>query len=333
MHRHRVTALNALASDRQPDRPGLGFDHRNDVKEADGTGRNLLRTLVQAGSALLANLNLKGFATGTIWTGKSKIACVPVLNCYSCPGAVGSCPIGALQAVATDRKFNASFYVIGFLMLIGLGVGRLLCGWACPFGWFQDLVHRIPVKKRPVTGQTGRVLGYGKYFILLVFVILLPFALANEFGIGTPWFCKLVCPAGTLQAGLPLVAANPPLRETLGLLFDWKLLLLAITVAGSLFTLRPFCRFACPLGAIYSLFQRVSLYRIEVDKSACDRCGACQKACGLDLRPQEDPNHPDCIRCLACVKACPKKALTAGFGNMAIHRGIPSSSVHGDHGS
>jgi len=272
------------------------------------------RMIVQGASTLLANLNLKGFATGSIWTGKSKSVCVPVLNCYSCPGAVGSCPIGALQAVATDRKFNVSFYLIGFLMLIGMGVGRLFCGWACPFGWFQDLLHRIPVKKHPISGRIGRILGYGKYVMLFVFVLLLPFVLANEFGIGSPWFCKLVCPAGTLQAGLPLAAMNAPLRENLGLLFDWKLFLLGLTVTASLFTLRPFCRFVCPLGAFYALFQRFSLYRMEVSQSACTRCGACQRACGLDLKPQDDPNHPDCIRCLVCVKACPTGALTAGFG-------------------
>ncbi len=282
--------------------------------------RRAPRMLVQAGSALLANLNLKGFATGTLWTGTTKTACVPVLNCYSCPGAVGACPIGALQAVATDRKFSISFYVLGFLMLVGMGVGRLFCGWACPFGWFQDLLYRIPVKKRPITGKPGRVLGYGKYVMLFGFVLLLPMVLANKFGIGSPWFCELVCPAGTLQAGLPLIALNAPLRESLGLLFDWKLLLLAITIALSLFTLRPFCRFACPLGAFYALFQRFSLYRMEVEQTACTKCGACRKVCGLDLNPQEDPNHPDCIRCLDCVRACPTGALTAGFRSCGTQR-------------
>lgn len=271
------------------------------------------RTLVQALAALAANANLPGFLKGRIWTGTSKGACVPVLNCYSCPGAVGSCPIGALQAVATDRRFNLSFYVVGFLALIGLSVGRLFCGWACPFGWFQDLLHRIPVRKRTLPVKAARILGYGKYVMLAVMVLLLPFAIADRFGVGVPWFCKLVCPAGTLQAGLPLLAANEPLRAAAGWLFGWKGFLLAGTITASLFMLRPFCRFACPLGAFYALFQRLSLYRMQVDVSACTRCGACERACGLDLHPQDDPNHPDCIRCGVCVQACPTRALTAGF--------------------
>lgn len=271
------------------------------------------RTGVQALAALAANANLPGFLKGRIWTGASKSACVPVLNCYSCPGALGSCPIGALQAVATSRRFNVSFYVVGFLALVGLSVGRLFCGWACPFGWFQDLLHRIPVRKRSLPRKIARILGYGKYAMLAVMVLLLPFALADTYGIGVPWFCKLVCPAGTWQAGLPLLIANPPLRAAAGWLFGWKGFLLAVTVTASLFLLRPFCRFACPLGAFYALFQRLSLYRMQVDRSACTRCGACAGACGLDLRPQEDPNHPDCIRCGVCVQACPTHALTAGF--------------------
>lgn len=271
------------------------------------------RTLVQALATLAANANLPGFFTGRIWTGASKSACVPVLNCYSCPGALGSCPIGALQAVATTRRFSFSFYLVGFLALIGLFVGRLFCGWACPFGWVQDLLHRIPVRKRSIPRKAARILGYGKYAMLAVLVLLLPFALADAYGIGVPWFCKLVCPAGTLQAGIPLLIANAPLRAAAGWLFSWKGFLLAVTVTVSLFLLRPFCRFACPLGAFYALFQRLSLYRMQVDKTACTRCGACAHACGLDLRPQEDPNHPDCIRCGVCVQACPTHALTAGF--------------------
>ncbi len=272
-----------------------------------------LRTLIQAFSALVFNLNIKGFFTGTLYTGKLKNACVPVLNCYSCPGAIGSCPIGALQAVANSRKFNISFYVVGFLALIGVSVGRLFCGWACPFGWFQDLIYKIPVKKHPIIGKLGRILSYGKYLVLFVFVLILPAAISSSLGLGEPLFCKWICPAGTLEASFPLLLTTPSLRELLGLLYSWKVVVLIGITTLSLFTSRPFCRFLCPLGAFYALFQRFSLFRLSVNKSSCTNCKACQRVCKLDIAPQLTPNHPDCIRCLDCIPVCLTGALTAGF--------------------
>ncbi len=271
------------------------------------------RTFILAFSALFFNANVKGFFTGTLFTGASKNVCVPVFNCYSCPGAIGSCPIGALQAVANSRKFNVSFYVVGFLTLVGVSVGRLFCGWACPFGWFQDLIYKIPVKKRPIIGKIGRILSYLKYVILAVFVLFLPFAVTNNLGLGEPLYCKWLCPAGTFQASFPLLLTNPSLREILGWLYSWKVLVLVGIAALSTVTSRPFCRFFCPLGAFYAVFQRFSLYRLTVNPGSCTNCGACDRACKLDLTPQTEPNSPDCIRCLDCVAACPTKALTAGF--------------------
>jgi len=271
------------------------------------------RTIIQIFSALILNMNIKGFFTGTLYTGSLKTVCVPVLNCYSCPGALGSCPIGALQSVANTRKLNVSFYTVGILALIGISVGRLFCGWTCPFGWFQDLIYKIPIKKRPVIGKIGRVLSYGKYLVLLVFVFILPAAVYNTLGLGEPAFCKWICPAGTLEASFPLLLTNPSLRELPGLLYSWKIVVLMAIITLSLFTSRPFCRFLCPLGAFYALFQRFSLLHLTVNKSTCTSCKKCQNICKLDIQPQINPNHPDCIRCLDCIQVCPTGALTVGF--------------------
>jgi ferredoxin-type protein NapH len=273
----------------------------------------ITRPFVQLYSAIALNSNVQGFFNGKIWRGTSKTACIPVLNCYSCPGATASCPIGSLQAVINDRKFDFSFYVVGFLILVGTLVGRLFCGWMCPFGWFQDLIHKIPLKKITLPRKIVKILSLGKYIVLLVFVFFLPLVLLNEFGIGKPWFCEFICPAGTLQAGLPLILLNKELFDALGLLFTWKFSLLLITVYFSIKILRPFCRFICPLGAFYAFFQRVSLYSLQVDSKACTHCGVCNQACGLNLQPETDPNDPECIRCGDCIKACPTRALTGGF--------------------
>ena len=103
---------------------------------------------MQAAWALLTNGYLAGFLDGKIYQGPWKKLCVPGLNCYSCPGALGSCPIGALQAVLSSRNFQFAYYVVGFLLLIGALLGRFVCGFLCPFGWIQDLLHKIPFPRK-----------------------------------------------------------------------------------------------------------------------------------------------------------------------------------------
>jgi len=276
------------------------------------------RRMIQALTALLYNIHLPGFVTGRIYQGGLKNICVPGLNCYSCPGAVGSCPVGSLQSSIGAVKNKISFYVVGFLILVGAVFGRFICGWACPFGLVQELLHKIrspKLRRKRVFG----VLKYGKYVILVVFVLLLPAVFLLQNGVATPAFCKYICPAGTLEAGVPLVALNQPLQQALGWLFSWKMLLLVGTVVSAVFIYRPFCRFICPLGAIYALFNKISVFGLKLDPSKCTRCGVCAKACKADIYPADTPNSPECVRCGDCVRACPHDALK--FGN--LYRGAP----------
>ena len=272
-----------------------------------------VRTVIRACAAVLFNGYLAGFAGGKIFTGRSKAVCVPVLNCYSCPGALGACPIGSLQAVLGTSGGRFPFYVLGTLMLFGVTMGRLVCGLLCPFGLIQDLLHRIPVKKITVPAKADRVFRYLKYVILLVFVILLPAFARDIYGAAAPWFCKYICPAGTLEGGIPLVSMNPALRNLTGGLFLWKLLVLALVIAGSVLIPRFFCRYLCPLGAFYSLFNRFSMYSMKLDKTACVSCGSCEKACPMAVRVTGDINSPECIRCGKCADACPNHAICASF--------------------
>ena len=267
------------------------------------------RKWVQALWAFASNAHVQGFWQGKIYKGKLKNVCVPGLNCYSCPGALGSCPIGAMQAVEGSTKYGFSMYVLGFLVCIGLLCGRLICGWLCLFGWIQELLHKIPFKKIKVPKKLNSVLGKLKYAILLLFVIIFPIATVNEFGISTPFFCKYICPVGTLEGGIPLLIANPSLRAAAGFLFSWKMVILLAVILFSMMIFRPFCRYVCPLGAFYGLFNGISLYRYEVDSDKCTKCGVCSGACKMDITPYETPNSPECIRCGDCVKACPHHAV------------------------
>ena len=274
------------------------------------------KNIIQALATLATNANLKGFFEGRIYTGNTKVACVPGLNCYSCPGAVGSCPIGSLQAVIGSKKFSISYYVFGIMILIGALLGRLVCGLLCPFGFVQDLLYKIPTPKFKIPEKIDRPLRYLKYAILLVFVILLPMFLTNQFGLGAPYFCKLICPAGTLGGALPLLATNEGLRATIGVLFFWKLSILIVIVALSIFTYRPFCKYICPLGAFYSFFNKIGFYKMEFVSDKCVNCGLCEKSCKMDINVRANPNSLECIRCGACTAACRHDALVMTYAGL-----------------
>ena len=274
--------------------------------------RRHLRTWVQICFAALSNGYAAGFAKGTIYKGSSKLLCVPGLNCYSCPGAFGSCPIGAFQAVISSRNYQFTFYVTGFLLFFGALFGRFVCGWLCPFGLIQDLLYKIPFVKKLRKLPGDRWLRLLKYVILAGFVIVLPLIVLDIVGQGQPWFCKYICPSGTLFAGIPLVASNPALQSALGWLFNWKVTVLVVLLLLSVAVYRPFCRYLCPLGAIYGLFNPVALYRFRIDAQKCTQCGACQRACPMGIPVQSAPNSPECIRCGKCKAACPHGAICSG---------------------
>ena len=267
------------------------------------------RTIIQCLSAVLMNSNITGFLKGTIYTGRSKSLCLPILNCYSCPGALGACPIGSLQVSAGCSTYGISFYVIGFLSLMGVLFGRLLCGFLCPFGFIQDLLHKVPLPQMKIPQSFDRILRFGKYLALALLVLLLPILAADSYGSTIPYFCKYLCPVGTLEAGIPLISMNKPLQNTIGWLFSWKMFVLAVVLLSSMIIYRPFCKYLCPLGAFYALFNRISFYRYYIDNDKCTNCRICSKVCHMGVAPVETPNHAECIRCGLCRNKCIHNAI------------------------
>ncbi len=271
------------------------------------------RSLIQAATAVLINSSLTGFINGKIYLGKIKQICVPGLNCYSCPGAVGSCPVGSIQTIAGSARYNFSYYVTGTLMLFGILSGRLVCGFLCPFGFFQDMLYKIRSPKIKIPEKPDNRLRYLKYAVLLLPVILLPVFITDEFNIAEPFFCKWICPAGTLEGGVPLVIKNESLRHIIGSLFIWKISFSGLIITSSVFIYRPFCKYICPLGALYSLFNRFSFYRMKVDKLKCNGCKECEKTCKMNVRILQDINSAECIRCGECKSACTNGAISSSF--------------------
>ena len=290
------------------------MDNGKQSKKREGISQGLsrFRGWVQGGAALLSNLHLPNFLRGGIYQGKGKAICVPGLNCYSCPAASGACPIGSFQAVVGSSKFAFSYYVTGFLLLLGVLLGRFICGFLCPFGWFQELLHKIPTRK--LSTKRLKPLTYIKYAVLLLAVVLLPALIANDVGMGDPFFCKYLCPQGVLEGAIPLAAVNSGIRSALGVLFSWKLGILITVIVLSVLFYRPFCKWLCPLGAFYALMNRVSLFGMKVDKHKCVSCGKCAKACKMDVDVTKNPDHTECIRCGMCIRACPTKAVSFCYG-------------------
>lgn len=271
-------------------------------------GLQRIRLSVQILYTILTNGYVYGYMQGKIYKGGLKYACVPGLNCYSCPGATFSCPLGALQSALNQRQIQVPFAVLGFFFLFGSIFGRFVCGWLCPFGLFQDLLHRIPLfqKRKQLPGH--RMLKYGKYLVLAGLVLVGSSFLFDGF-VKVPAFCKYLCPSGTLMGALPLLSVNEQLRSQVGGLFGWKLGLLLVLIGLSVKVYRPFCQYLCPLGAIYGWFNRFSLVQIHWEQEACISCGACQKACPVDLKPEQISVSTECMKCGKCMTACPVQCL------------------------
>ena len=263
------------------------------------------RKIIQLTSAILYNLNFSGFKNVNIYKGDIKKFCVPGLNCYSCPGAIASCPLGSFQNYLQQSGGKITiisrfpFYVLGLLILFGAILGRVVCGFLCPFGLLQEIIYKIKTPKVQKNNFT-RKLTIIKYMILVVFVIAIPIAL------NYPGFCKYICPQGTIEAGIFHVAFNKNLSGAVGTLFNFKLFIAAVVIILSLFMYRFFCRFICPLGAFYSFFNKVAIFGLKVDNTKCIHCGACAKDCLMDTKIVSDR---ECIQCGECIDKCEVKAI------------------------
>lgn len=283
-----------------------------------------LRHYIQALGFFVTNGNVGGFFTGRLYKGSIKNVCFPVLNCYSCPGAISGCPIGSMQATINSSRMkppyriHLPYYVVGITALFALMMGRWFCGYMCPFGLWQDLMDKIPVKKIRVPAKVNSVLRWMKFVFLALVVFILPFLIPYIFlgKYGYPFFCKYVCPQGILVGSFPHIiydyfvrpAEQRQILPLLRYLFMNKFTIFILVSIACMFIYRLFCRYICPLGAFLGIFNPVSVYRLKINDK-CILCNKCQRHCKMDIPVFRTPNSFDCIRCDECIKVCPVNAI------------------------
>jgi polyferredoxin len=270
----------------------------------------IIRRISQLFGFIISHSYLKFLDTKQVYQGPFKANCVPFFSCHACPAAVFSCPIGTLQHYAVIRM--APWAELGSLGLILIAVGRMVCGWLCPFGLLQDLLYKIKSIKVKIPKWTHNF----RYFIFIFMVLLIPYLH------GELTFCHF-CPVGTLEAAIPWVVWDPISREyglpvidptTIGFQFCMKIFIFVVLIVFMVISKRPFCRVLCPLSVILSVFNRFSLVRMTVEKRHLCRksCTLCLNGCPMELKVSDDPNSGECIRCLKCTK-CKKVKIGIGY--------------------
>jgi polyferredoxin len=227
--------------------------------------------------------------------------CSPVFHCYACPLSTFACPIGVIAQFSALHIFP--FIAIGLLIAVGALFGSLICGWVCPFGFLQDLVAKVPTPRFDLPKWTG----YFRYVILIATVLAIPYFFGEEH----PLFVCRICPAGALEAAVPNMVGQAIAGKEIVWPNAVKLAVLSLFLIAIFFMRRPWCRLLCPLGATFSLFNRVSAFFLRFNAGECTYCERCHKLCEYGIEPEKAPNALRCVRCLECTR-CSPEALTLG---------------------
>jgi len=214
-----------------------------------------------------------------------------VFHCYGCPLASFACPVGVVAGMTALHVLP--LLAIGVVAAVAAMVGSLVCGWACPFGFLQDLLARVPIPRLRIPSW----LGHGRYLVLAGMVVLVPYFYGESHLL---YICRL-CPAGTLEAALPSVAGQAVRGQAIQWMSGWRLAVLGVVLGAALLTHRPWCTVLCPLGGFLSLFNRVSVLHLRFDAGRCIRCNTCRSRCSVGVKVDQAVNTSRCIRCLECT--------------------------------
>lgn len=209
-------------------------------------------------------------------------------------------PLRVLQFFFLERTIP--WYPLGILLVMFSIFGRVFCGWACPFGLFQDIVHVF--KGIDLPDSLHKVLTKVKYLVLVA-------VFAACYYTGTPFFDR-VNPFATLTSAIPRMLL---VGFTVDMWVIVRLTLFFLLLISFLFVNRFWCRYLCPVGGLASIFNKVSPLHLHFDPSRCDKCKECLDVCPtrVNIFDVARKRPAECILCGSCADACPNGALGLSF--------------------
>lgn len=215
-----------------------------------------------------------------------------------CPfgGVVTLYNLGTL-GVFIQKIHMSSIILMGIVFILSYLFGPVFCGWACPLGSIQEWIGKLGRKffkskyNRFVPAKLDRFLRYFRFGVLA-------------------WVVYVTAKSGTL-----LFAGVDPYNA----LFNFwtqeaalpSLIILGVTLIGSLWIERPWCKYACPYGALQGLFNRVRLFKIRRNENTCISCGRCDKACPMNITVSEMQKVSD-LQCISCMECTSERECPAG---------------------
>jgi len=217
----------------------------------------------------------RGFTQLGLFTlGEITFTCNKGVLCSNCPFSFGICPIGTVQRLSFIKSFPF-YFTAASIIVTGLVLGTLSCGWACPVGFIQDVLRSCGLSEVKIPNKFKIF----RYFTLFLAVLLLFMELRFHFfsSRGIELFNGFVIIGG------------------------------AILLTMALFIKRPFCRLLCPLGLIYGKLNKLSPIKAVLNLKECVACGKCSKVCINDINPVKEINGDLCAKCFNCVKVCPQR--------------------------
>ena len=211
----------------------------------------------------------------------------------------------AITGTFGGSSLLSQLMLLGAVILVTVFMGRFFCGFLCAFGSLNDFFWFISQKlfkfRFRVSEKTDRMLKLLKYVLLLFIIVTMwTFTLITISSTANPWtiFGMYASVTGWSDPGYLLSVGG---------------LLLLLIIMGSMFIERFFCRYLCPLGAIFALISRIRLFRIKKPRTECGACKLCSYHCamGIPLHRTDTISSGECIDCFACIETCPRNNVTA----------------------